>query len=99
MSRWLVSGALIVGALAGESVVAETLPGSQAARAWEGEWKAGVVEEPVRDSVSGEGVVVAAYLALWIILFLYVVRLSMNLNALRRDIEELRRRLEAQGRS
>ncbi len=70
-----------------------------AAHAWDGGWKAGLGEEPARETVSSEAMVVAAYAALWVLLLLYVVRLSMELKALRRDTEELRRRLDEPGKS
>lgn len=73
------------------------VPDTPAARVWDGGWKAGLDEEPARETVSGEVMVVAAYMALWVILLLYVVRLSAGLKALQRDAEALQRRLDEAG--
>jgi len=66
---------------------------TRAQQAWNGEWTAGIQQEPIRETVSGDAVVVAAYMALWVILLLYVLRLSMQLRAIRRDTDELKRRI------
>lgn len=102
-SRWKI-GIATVGMIAGLVVAwgvgAQTTTSSGASRAWDGSWTAGLGgEEPIRETVSGEVVVVVAYMALWVILLLYVVRLSFGLKALERDVRALQRRLDEGGRS
>ena len=60
---------------------------------WSNGWKAGI-EETQRDVVSGETMVVLAYGAVFVVLMLYVLRLSAEMRALRRETEELRRAVE-----
>ncbi len=97
-------GAAVIGCVLAGLFLARTSPAQApgegpAAHAWDGGWTAGLGEEPARETVSGEAMVVAAYAALWVLLLLYVVRLSMEVKALRRDTEELRRRLDEPGES
>ncbi len=109
MERWSARGsgfkaAVVIGCVLAGLFLARTAPAQapgdgRAAHAWDGGWKAGLSEEPARETVSGEATVVAAYAALWVLLLLYVVRLTMELKALRRDTDELRRRLDEPGGS
>lgn len=110
MDRWSVRGfgvraLAVIGCLLAGLFLARTSPAQtpgegRAAHAWDGGWKAGLgEEEPARETVSGEAMVVAAYAALWVLMLLYVVRLTMELKALRRDTDELRRRLDEPGGS
>ena len=79
----------------------ETAPAAgapPAGAAWSNGWKAGI-EETQRDVVSGETMVVLAYGAVFVVLMLYVLRLSAEMRALRRETEELRRAIEDRGGS
>lgn len=69
-----------------------TVPASQGA--WTGDWKAGVEAGQVQESVSGEAFVVAAYGALWLILFLFVLRLASLNAANRRELAGLKQLLD-----
>ncbi len=96
LARFVGAGVLVA-ALAGLSSTAQAGSGTTAAQAWDEGWTAGLREEAERETVSGEAVVVAAYAAVWVLVLLYVVRLSAEVRALKRDTEELRRRLDEKG--
>lgn len=74
-----------------KSLNAQSAPQGRAAQAWEDGWKAGV--EEVQESISGEAMVIAAYSVLWLIVFVFVLRLAVKLRTARRDLEELKRRV------
>ena len=63
---------------------------------WDGTFRAGV-DEQSRDVVSGETMVIVAYGAVWVLLFVYVLRLAADLRSVRRETEELKRMLSEAG--
>ncbi|MBP7124973.1 hypothetical protein KBD49_01240 [Myxococcota bacterium] len=93
---WIgVALVVVVLGLAREGASQENPPAVQAPQAaWTGDWKAGIEPGQARETLSGEVFVVAAYGALWLFLFLFVLRL-LGLNAAnRRELVQLREMLE-----
>lgn len=91
---WIVAALVLLGLTRG-SVAQEGSPEGKAPQAaWAGDWKAGIEAGETRETLSGETFVVAAYGALWLILFLFVLRL-LGLNAAnRRELAQLREILD-----
>lgn len=91
---WVLAALVLLG-LARGSVAQEGAPDGKAPQAaWAGDWKAGIEAGEARETLPGETFVVAAYGVLWLILFLFVLRL-LGLNAAnRREMAQLREMLD-----
>jgi len=90
-----IAVALAVLALARGAAAQTEPPAAKAPQAaWTGDWKAGIEPGEAPESASGETFVVAAYGGLWLILFLFMLRLLGLSAANRREAAQLREMLE-----